>query len=412
MKEAIKNDLKFRLELTLSEINETLRFKYKYEKNIGVLEGLSGIALFQFYYAKYTDNDAYADWGQESLFHIINSINKGYDFPTYSSGLAGVGWTFDHLTQNGFIDMDTDELLSSIDHYLFEVMKKNTAEHNYDFLHGAMGYIYYFLGRFESTINDKLKQRYRLNIKYFLDKLTETVEKDANGFKWLSDIRSKHKTIKGYNLSLSHGMSSIVSILYALTRLNLFKEQCSVLIYKTTSYLLNCSMAKSDHSFSIFPSWVLPNGQADKNSRLAWCYGDFGIGLACLKASQLLSNDILYTKALNILEHTTGRREEKNTCVVDASLCHGAFGNAQIYTSIYHATKDQLYRDAASYWINYGMDLKTHNDGYAGFKQWYSQLNVWKPKTTLLEGVAGIGLSIIDYLSDEQNTWDRCLLIS
>jgi len=207
-------------------------------------------------------------------------------------------------------------------------------------------------------------------------------------------------------------MSSIIGILFELAQLDLFKDQCSFLIEKGLNYILSCKISKAQNATSLFPSWVLEDGTVDDNQRLAWCYGDFGVGLACLKVSELFNDSELHKKACHILEHTTTRKIYENTHVVDASLCHGAFGNAQIYTAIYHATKDHLYRDAASYWINYGMDLKTHNDGYAGFKQWYGQPQGWRPRTSLLEGVAGIGLSTIDYLSEEQNTWDRCLLIS
>jgi len=59
------------LELKLEAINICVREHYINEDKIGVLEGLSGIALFQFYYARFSDNDLYADWGQETLVRII-----------------------------------------------------------------------------------------------------------------------------------------------------------------------------------------------------------------------------------------------------------------------------------------------------------------------------------------------------
>ena len=55
--------------------------------------------------------------------------------------------------------------------------------------------------------------------------------------------------------------------------------------------------------------------------------------------------------------------------------------------------------------------MSVYNDGYAGFKQWEGNSEEWSPKTSLLEGIAGIGLSIIDYLSEEPNTWDKCILL-
>jgi hypothetical protein len=69
------------LRLKLKEINLILREKSVVEENLGVLEGRSGIALFQFYYAKYIDNDKFADWGHDTLINIMNVVNQGYGMP-------------------------------------------------------------------------------------------------------------------------------------------------------------------------------------------------------------------------------------------------------------------------------------------------------------------------------------------
>lgn len=403
--------LKDTLELKLKEINSLLREKYLQEKNVGVLEGLSGIALFQFYYAKYSNNDTIADWGQDTLLKIIKTINQGYNIPTLSSGLAGAGWVIDHLNTQGFIETDSDELLNPLDEYLLSVMKENIDRGNYDFLHGAMGYAFHFIERYKATQNKKLKQNYITNIKCFIDGLLKTAEQDINGLKWLSKINSAGNRKDAYNLSLSHGMSSIISFISELVKYDVFKGECINLLQKSVNYVISHELSKDRKSTSLFPNWILENDISDQNSRLAWCYGDLGIGLACLKASKVLKNEDLKRKALFILEQTTFRKAKKDTLVIDAAICHGAFGNAQIYNFLYIETKNELYNDSARYWIQYGMKMSIHDDGYAGYKQWGGNSEEWSPKTSLLEGIAGIGLSIIDYLSEEPNTWDKCLLI-
>jgi len=145
---------------------------------------------------------------------------------------------------------------------------------------------------------------------------------------------------------------------------------------------------------------------------LAWCYGDFGIGLSLLKAAKELKDNYLEEKAHLILEGTTSRKSQSNTKVIDAGICHGAFGNTQIYNYLYKETLNSNYRSVAKFWLENGLEFSKYHVGYAGFKQWFGNHDKWIPSTSLLEGIAGIGLSIIDYLSEESNSWDECLLLS
>ncbi|MBJ6369845.1 hypothetical protein [Snuella sedimenti] len=66
------------LEIKLKEISNIIESKYKSENHIGVLAGLSGISLFQFYYSKYLGKDCHIDIGIEIIDRSIVKINEGY----------------------------------------------------------------------------------------------------------------------------------------------------------------------------------------------------------------------------------------------------------------------------------------------------------------------------------------------
>ena len=51
------------IETKLKEIDKIIKKEYRNENNIGVLSGLSGMVLFQFYYSKYLDICDNADFG-------------------------------------------------------------------------------------------------------------------------------------------------------------------------------------------------------------------------------------------------------------------------------------------------------------------------------------------------------------
>ena len=56
--------------------------------------------------------------------------------------------------------------------------------------------------------------------------------------------------------------------------------------------------------------------------------------------------------------------------------------------------------------------MAVHKDGDAGYKQWRGDSKEWKKEKNLLEGIAGIGLTIISFLATFDTKWDECLLIS
>ncbi len=398
------------LKQKLSTISTTLQKQYKDATDVGVVAGISGIALFQFYYSKYLDVDEYADLGAEMISYCIEQINEGYSHPTFCNGIAGLGWAIQHLKTNDFIDIDCDELLSPFNSYLYNQMVFDLTRGNYDFLHGAMGYGFYFLSRYEHTENSDLKKAYQS----YLDELITTLEtlsiSEGDTLKWESTLDIE-KGNKGFNLSLSHGISSILNFLSRLHRFEAFKESTRKLIRGGANYILGFE-DKNPENLSLFPSWVETTVSPEYKSRIAWCYGDLGIGLSLLRAGKALNDVAMQQHALNILNHTTNRKADDETQVVDAGVCHGSYGNALIYRRLCQERNTNSFEKMFNYWMTDGIEKAVHKDGYAGYKQWNGLKKEWTPELSLLEGIAGIGLVLIDCLSDEPNTWDECLLIS
>jgi len=220
------------------------------------------------------------------------------------------------------------------------------------------------------------------------------------------------KGTKGYNLSLSHGMSSIVGVLTKLNEFDDFKNATSHLLIKCINYIRKFKTT-DDKSVSLFPS-MIPQDDENINwhSRIAWCYGDLGIGIRFWYASKVLKDEALKNEALAILKHAAKRISKEDSMVTDAGICHGSYGNAQIFYRMYKETNDAEFKDASDIWIKHGLDSAIHEDGYAGYKQWRGLDKDWKPELNLLEGIAGIGLTIIDQLADFDTNWDECLMIS
>lgn len=109
--------------------------------------------------------------------------------------------------------------------------------------------------------------------------------------------------------------------------------------------------------------------------------------------------------------HASQRKDFEKNGIVDAGICHGTAGIAHIFNRFFFETKMPIFKDTANYWIKETLKMATHDDGLAGYKSFYSEKE-WVKEYGLLEGVAGIGLALLSHISDEEPTWDRCLLLS
>lgn len=416
--------LKEKLLKKLIEISNAIDNDYK-SSNIGVLSGGSGIALFNYYYARFINSKERYDEGEKLLVWCTDKVNNGEIVSTFCSGIAGYGWVLEHLAINGFIDLDTSEILEDVDEYLYNCMKFDFFADNYDFLHGGIGYGYYFLKRFEQEkeiIKRKEIEIYLLEIIGFIIEKAETKD-DVS--KWLS-ILDYNTGLKGYNLGLSHGIPSIIAFLTKLNSLPEFKHLTEKILQSALNFVVNHSYTnfeeKNDETvYCIFPNSIFTEESditknVDKQkSRLGWCYGDLGIAVSIWNASTSLKNEALKSFALNIFHHASKRTDKDETLVYDACICHGAFGNAKIFHNIYLETKIKSFYEASVFWMNEGLEMCNMKDGYAGYKQYVPNKNgevKWRNQGDLLDGIAGIGLVIIDFLSNEKSNWDECLMLS
>lgn len=407
-------DTNLLLKKKLQEIEQALKSNANKEPKTGVLSGLSGISLFYFYLAKYFNEEKFKLQGEKFLELALDKINDGNILTTYCNGLAGFGWVLDFLESKNFIDVESDKILSEFDALLKSTMEFELKKGNFDFLHGGIGYAYYFLSRYKNTKSDQLKVYYKTIIDEFINQLMLISSKPNNiMLRWESKVGRGQRENGIYDLGLAHGISSIISILAKLHELDEFKDQTKNILIYAVNYLNNCE-GGNRNDISLFPNHILVGKETKYNSRLAWCYGDLGIGVSLWHASKTLKNKDFERNSLRILEKTVSRKKKENTLILDAGICHGSFGAASIYNRLFRETGAITFKQAANFWILDGLNKAYHPDGYAGYKQWSLEENKdkWVSVISLLNGITGIGLSIIDYLADFDENWDECLMIS
>ncbi|NQT77428.1 MAG: lanthionine synthetase C family protein [Bacteroidetes bacterium] len=370
----------------------------------GLMGGKAGLACFCAYYADWTGKLSFEDLAADMLERALNHAVRDSSAYTFSNGLAGTAWMCGHLVEHKFLKAEKGNIYDTLDPILYKAMMSNMREGHYDYLHGAMGIALYFL-RTEGLIPDPSY------LKNMLHELEKHAEIDTDGsIKWISVLDSETGR-KGYNISLSHGISSIIIMLSKILTAGIASGKCRHMIRGSLKYLERQELDRNQY-ISFFPSWALESTEEVSNSRLAWCYGDLGIGLAFLTAGKALADEKIYSKGLNILSATTFRKDPGDNHVVDAGICHGASGIALIYNNLYHVSGMEVFKSAAIHWLDVCLNMAFHKDGLAGYKAWYSEeYGGWRKSADLLEGVAGIGLVLLSFVSMKTAGWDECLLL-
>jgi len=373
---------------------------------IGLLNGISGQIISLANYEKVSQRQ---EIDITHFLYVLENklINESFIF-THCSGLAGIGWMYEYLSSHNYIENNTNELLEDFDISLERALRINIPKWNYDFLHGGVGIALYFVKRIIKNHNLSSV------LNYFLDSLDKIKESEnKNLFKWKSliDIKSSET---GYNISLSHGSSSIVCLLakmYQLDNNDLNKNEIAKMLNRAMEYILNQAIDMKRYG-CYFASMSIETDKKLHKSRLGWCYGDLGIATTLYQAGNALQNQIWIDKSIEILLYTAQKRKTlEDNMVLDACLCHGTAGIGHIFYRMWWNTKLPEFKKAADYWFEQTLKMAKFKDGLAGYKTWHGNQG-WVNEYGLLEGISGIGLALLTYYYEMEPTWDECLLLS
>jgi hypothetical protein len=153
------------------------------------------------------------------------------------------------------------------------------------------------------------------------------------------------------------------------------------------------AQARPDGGLSYFPNFVEAGGVAS-DSRLAWCYGDLGIGFTLFEAGRLFNNKEATQLGYKVLRQCTYRKTLAQTRVEEPGFCHGSAGVAHLFHKAWLVTQADIFLEARNYWVDSTLKMApfAHNP-------------------SLLEGRSGIGLVLTSMLSGDTN-WDGCFMLN
>lgn len=368
--------------------------------NYSLLGGDLGDIIFLYHYSRI--DASYESIADGLLDKMLWSLSRQSHIVTYCNGLAGLGVGLLALQQDCFIG-GVEQALDSIDPVISLYLESFIEDNNIDFLHGLIGIGFYLLER-----NNSSKEYSVSNLSKIVDYLDKSKISDGSIVKWRYNEK---KLSKPFNISLSHGVSSIVVFLCRLIKSGAFSENYNVKIKQmlqgAVQYLLSnrvdvdrlgCSFASSSIECDDYPH----------RSRLAWCYGDLGVATALLEAGNTLNNSSVRDIAIQVLLFSSKRRDIKANYVNDFCVCHGSVGIAQIFRSQGIALGMKNLLDAADYWEKDTLS-RVVKDGHGRHTLLYydPENGGYRESGGILDGISGAGL----YLLGEQTHLNKLLLL-
>lgn len=175
--------------------------------DISLLGGDFGCICFLYQYSRYnTDFNQKADiLLEKALINLPNYAHIG----SYCNGLSGFALALLFLEEDKLIE-DASIAISKLDPAIKLCFKRQLRNNDIDFLHGIIGYGFYFLERLKSSQD------------FAIQGLTDIVNHLYNVRHKIDDMITwelgKPDVSCKYNISLSHGMSSISILLSRITQ--------------------------------------------------------------------------------------------------------------------------------------------------------------------------------------------------
>lgn len=362
---------------------ETHKSKFS---QLGLRDGVTGLSLFHYAMYRYTGLENYKDKGDQYLEKAFKKLNKGYISPILYREIAELGWFLQHCSTQGLGIEDPNSVLNDIDEMLYDVMKEEIANQNFDPITGALAYGYYFLSRLSSRpeIADIIRE-----INQFL---IDIAHEEKDGIYW----KSKLKQDDSIYLGISHGSANLI-LFMVYSSLALGQHDWKDPIRKACNYIVNQQI---NHPYLLFPVVVNEDLSTYQVFPKHFCYGDYGTLYGLYRGFEYLEDEDgkNLTVSLVLKSHEIGYKMP--ILVAGPSLLYGHSGLAMLFRHFFRHTEVEAFEQVYYGMIEHLIDRYDECDNFLGYRGYWNQ----SEKITnysFFEGILGIGLALMSIENEE-----------
>jgi lantibiotic biosynthesis protein len=381
----------------LDQIAECLSLPQNSLTTFGYSNGLLGKALFFAYYSAFTEDDKYGEWSGKIITTAIKKVIEPYEGKNLYKELSELGIFLEYAKENNLLNIDTNQILLGADKMMHEFLEGAMEKEDFDPYTGALMCGSYFLGR------SRTKPEYAHTLEKITIWLGQIAHQDQDGnIYWVSKLFKKDNIYLG----MSHGLASIMVFLCRVYEMGIQQKLVRKLLVGTAHYILSKELDFEEEGYH-FPNIVDEKGVTS----LGLCYGDMGTAYALLRAGMILEEENLTSKAISIFRNCASRQEFSQAGIKDAGILYGASGVALMFDKVYEMTQIHEFFDIATYWYENIADFDTHSNLTAGFSGFFNQ-HFKHTNIAFMEGIAGIGCTLIKYSDRENYNFDELIWLN
>ncbi|MCG8309770.1 MAG: hypothetical protein MI975_20410 [Cytophagales bacterium] len=144
-------------------------------KDIGLMNGKTGISIYLFHFSKIMDERIYKEHAETLIEDVYQEVENNMVPPDFGNGLAGIVWGIDHLERNGFLEANPDEIFADPDDRIFRFIT-NQSEISLELERGLLGYGFYLLARLRGKDLENVKGRDYLLKRLLIDIINQIYE--------------------------------------------------------------------------------------------------------------------------------------------------------------------------------------------------------------------------------------------
>lgn len=373
--------------------------KKEYE-NDTLFSGNLGRVLYFMYRYRTSDNLYFADLASKILGQVLENIREKKSRISFtssiSSGLTGLCFINTLLEDDDFMDLGMNKTFIQFDEIIFKKACQQIKEGNLDYLHGALGSLYYFSFRVQKNEN------IAFYMAQMIDLIVEGTVAEPDGMYFKNTyINQLNDTPDSLNFGLAHGLSGMMMVLLRVYQTGIENDKVQKLMNGFIDFTLS-KFQKTDFEckqFSHFPMTIELKNKGNYGSFLGWCYGDLNQAIVFYQAGRIFKKNGLTRIAENISQTTLKRIQKKGAYMDNPFFCHGTSGLVQMYRALEQISGDTLYQESSQYWLSQTMVYLERYD-------WELENN-----RGLLGGLEGLGLVLMSSQTHTKTLWNRLFLL-
>ena len=345
------------------------------------------------YFAAWQQAGAGAEYGELALQWISDALDRqNFDEPQFLAQQVWVMWAARQLDRQ-YEQSGNSRFCDDIDEMLLEhLLQTPLWTESFDLIHGLAAVGGYALALGHEGCGEAMFER--------VLQLLDGIACKQDGFQWWACTPENttssilQRAPHGYSdLGLAHGNAGIMVLLARAIQQGMHQALAGPMLEKLAAWMLaqqNAPGCASRFAYIAEEPGVV--------SRAAWCYGDVGIGWALVCAGQVMAREDWIESGVRAA-HAVMLRVPGTLGFDDDALCHGRAGVGHILLRQARMVNDASLASFAHNLLEQALQALEAGNGIEGADASY------------LEGLAGVGLALMDAVFEPDMPWDYPLLL-